>query len=177
MKPCSSSADLQVGTQTVVTCLPHQRSLAQPSDLFLEMDRRSLTFFFSEALSLQPQADLPTKHNRGAFRQHTRAESRVLVYMLGIARGRGLSRWQPLVTNFHRLRHLATMAAPQETRQPVASPAGDAAAAAATTPSAKLHGRAFYESIGSPKFVVAPMVNQSEFVSTQTEPDTVTSND
>lgn len=28
----------------------------------------------------------------------------------------------------------------------------------------KLHGRAFYESIGSPKFVVAPMVDQSEFV-------------
>ena len=29
---------------------------------------------------------------------------------------------------------------------------------------AKLHGRAFYESIGSPKFVLAPMVEQSEFV-------------
>ena len=28
----------------------------------------------------------------------------------------------------------------------------------------KLHGRAFYESIGSPKYVVAPMVDQSEFV-------------
>lgn len=28
----------------------------------------------------------------------------------------------------------------------------------------KLFGRAFYESIGSPKFVVAPMVDQSEFV-------------
>ncbi|KAI1324849.1 FMN-linked oxidoreductase [Xylariaceae sp. FL0255] len=34
---------------------------------------------------------------------------------------------------------------------------------ASTTPKPKLHGRAFYESIGSPKFVVAPMVNQSEF--------------
>lgn len=31
----------------------------------------------------------------------------------------------------------------------------------------KLHGRAFYESIGSPKFVLAPMVDQSEFVSSQ----------
>lgn len=29
----------------------------------------------------------------------------------------------------------------------------------------KLHGRAFYKSIGSPKFVLAPMVDQSEFVS------------
>ncbi|KAI0408784.1 hypothetical protein F4802DRAFT_549098 [Xylaria palmicola] len=35
------------------------------------------------------------------------------------------------------------------------------APAATSTP--KLHGRAFYESLGSPKFVVAPMVDQSEF--------------
>jgi hypothetical protein len=28
----------------------------------------------------------------------------------------------------------------------------------------KLHGRAFYESIGSPKMIVAPMVDRSEFV-------------
>lgn len=30
----------------------------------------------------------------------------------------------------------------------------------------KLFGRKFYESIGSPKYVVAPMVDRSEFVST-----------
>ncbi|KAF2084046.1 FMN-linked oxidoreductase, partial [Saccharata proteae CBS 121410] len=30
-------------------------------------------------------------------------------------------------------------------------------------PRPKLHGRAFYESIGSPKMIVAPMVDQSEF--------------
>ena len=30
----------------------------------------------------------------------------------------------------------------------------------------KLTGRAFYESIGSPKLIVAPMVDRSEFVST-----------
>ncbi|KAI0011859.1 FMN-linked oxidoreductase [Xylariaceae sp. FL0662B] len=35
--------------------------------------------------------------------------------------------------------------------------------ASGATPKAKLHGRAFYESIGSPKFVLAPMVDQSEF--------------
>ncbi|CAJ2510015.1 Uu.00g059150.m01.CDS01 [Anthostomella pinea] len=34
---------------------------------------------------------------------------------------------------------------------------------ASTLAQPKLHGRAFYESIGSPKFVVAPMVDQSEF--------------
>jgi hypothetical protein len=28
----------------------------------------------------------------------------------------------------------------------------------------KLHGRAFYESLGSPRLVLAPMVDQSEFV-------------
>ncbi|PFH59449.1 hypothetical protein XA68_12304 [Ophiocordyceps unilateralis] len=36
-------------------------------------------------------------------------------------------------------------------------------ATAPAPPPKKLHGRAFYESIGSPKFVVAPMVDQSEF--------------
>jgi len=40
-----------------------------------------------------------------------------------------------------------------------------AAAAAAAVKKPKLHGRAFYESIGSPKYIVAPMVDQSEFVS------------
>lgn len=30
---------------------------------------------------------------------------------------------------------------------------------------AKLHGRAFYESLGSPKMILAPMVDRSEFVS------------
>jgi hypothetical protein len=29
----------------------------------------------------------------------------------------------------------------------------------------KLHGRAFYESLGSPKMILAPMVDRSEFVS------------
>ena len=39
------------------------------------------------------------------------------------------------------------------------------AAADAPAKKQKLFGRAFYESIGSPKHVVAPMVDQSEFVS------------
>ncbi|KAI9746695.1 MAG: hypothetical protein M1818_000409 [Claussenomyces sp. TS43310] len=39
---------------------------------------------------------------------------------------------------------------------------GDHASNISST-SKKLHGRAFYESLGSPKFVLAPMVDQSEF--------------
>lgn len=45
--------------------------------------------------------------------------------------------------------------------------AGDMAATCAVAGSAvqpaKLHGRAFYESIGKPRYIVAPMVDQSEF--------------
>jgi hypothetical protein len=43
-------------------------------------------------------------------------------------------------------------------------------ATATTSKPNKLHGRAFYESIGSPKMVVAPMVDRSEFVSTRILP-------
>ncbi|KAK4232024.1 dihydrouridine synthase [Podospora fimiseda] len=37
------------------------------------------------------------------------------------------------------------------------------AAMGVVAPRKKLHGRAFYESIGSPKYMLAPMVDQSEF--------------
>jgi len=40
----------------------------------------------------------------------------------------------------------------------------DDTATSPTSTAKKLHGRAFYESIGSPKFILAPMVDQSEFV-------------
>lgn len=39
-----------------------------------------------------------------------------------------------------------------------------AASMSQTAKAQKLHGRAFYESIGSPKLILAPMVEQSEFV-------------
>ena len=40
----------------------------------------------------------------------------------------------------------------------------------------KLTGRAFYESIGSPKMIVAPMVDRSEFVCPPSIPRTVVAN-
>jgi tRNA-dihydrouridine synthase 1 len=44
-------------------------------------------------------------------------------------------------------------------------------AAGAEPPSVtKLTGRAFYESIGSPKMIVAPMVDRSEFVRRSSSP-------
>jgi hypothetical protein len=55
-----------------------------------------------------------------------------------------------------RFRAFATMA--EETTAPAAIVPEGAA-------KAKIRGRAFYESIGSPKYIVAPMVDQSEFVS------------
>ncbi|KAI1313637.1 dihydrouridine synthase-domain-containing protein [Xylaria venustula] len=45
----------------------------------------------------------------------------------------------------------------------MASTSSSNSASATTSPKPKLHGRAFYESLGSPRFVVAPMVDQSEF--------------
>ncbi|KAK4165318.1 dihydrouridine synthase-domain-containing protein [Cladorrhinum sp. PSN259] len=45
----------------------------------------------------------------------------------------------------------------------MASETAPTAIDAAPTPRKKLHGRAFYESIGSPKYILAPMVDQSEF--------------
>lgn len=43
-------------------------------------------------------------------------------------------------------------------------PVQEADGAAAQVAPRKLTGRQFYESIGSPKYVVAPMVDRSEFV-------------
>lgn len=44
-------------------------------------------------------------------------------------------------------------------------PSLEQTSAAAPQVKEKLFGRKFYESIGSPKYVVAPMVDRSEFVS------------
>lgn len=60
--------------------------------------------------------------------------------------------------------------APAESTQPPT----DTTASEASKPT-KLHGRAFYESLGSPKFVLAPMVDQSEFVRPPHSPPTLRS--
>lgn len=78
------------------------------------------------------------------------------VHILECARRLGL-RWRAPLSTIRSTtvsRRLATM-----TNQ------ADSPASAPTIPF--LRGRAFYESIGSPKFVVAPMVDQSEFVCAQ----------
>ena len=72
-------------------------------------------------------------------------------------------------------RRLREMTAVVEAQTAVISPSngngngtGNAATAIAGTNGGtgnKLHGYAFYESIGRPKFVIAPMVDQSELVS------------
>lgn len=46
----------------------------------------------------------------------------------------------------------------------VSSVPAQGSSATAANGKTKLHGRAFYESIGSPKLILAPMVEQSEFV-------------
>jgi hypothetical protein len=45
------------------------------------------------------------------------------------------------------------------------APQNGAAEVSVATPNRKLQGRQFYKSIGSPKYIVAPMVDRSEFVS------------
>jgi hypothetical protein len=58
-----------------------------------------------------------------------------------------------------------TMTAPlQSTALQSGSSNGTAQAQALGSTKPKLAGRAFYESIGSPKYILAPMVDQSEFV-------------
>ncbi|KAL6833320.1 hypothetical protein J3E69DRAFT_323725 [Trichoderma sp. SZMC 28015] len=73
--------------------------------------------------------------------------------------------WQGLLgkTVTHRLLLQSRFSAVPCTLRGVATMTATEAAKGAEPPK-KLHGRAFYESIGSPKFIVAPMVDQSEFV-------------
>ncbi|KAK6071623.1 tRNA-dihydrouridine(16/17) synthase [Seiridium cupressi] len=60
-------------------------------------------------------------------------------------------------------RRYASMASTESAVATATTDVAPAQNATTTITRPKLHGRAFYESIGSPKFVVAPMVDQSEF--------------
>lgn len=79
--------------------------------------------------------------------------------------------WQRLLgkTVTHRLLLQSRFSAVPCTFRGVATMTATEAAKGAEPPK-KLHGRAFYESIGSPKFIVAPMVDQSEFVCLALDP-------
>jgi hypothetical protein len=92
---------------------------------------------------------------------------------------------QPSITNFHRIKiGVLHLLAPRRAAKPLPPNITEALArtSAKMNPRSvlqnseglphrgtqKLHGRAFYESIGSPKMIVAPMVDRSEFVGTCT---------
>lgn len=61
-------------------------------------------------------------------------------------------------------RSLTRLFATMSTETGSSAPAHSNGVATANGTKTKLHGRAFYESIGSPKMILAPMVEQSEFV-------------
>ena len=57
-----------------------------------------------------------------------------------------------------------TKLAYMDSPQPAIKGLVDSLESSSSAPRKKLTGRAFYESLGSPKMILAPMVDQSEFV-------------
>jgi len=72
-------------------------------------------------------------------------------------------RLQKRVTFAIRLLH-RTMASESTNPHQITMNGAESTPQTSNGPRRKLHGRAFYQSIGSPKIVLAPMVDQSEFV-------------
>jgi hypothetical protein len=91
--------------------------------------------------------------------RHPSAASATTFKFLG--RPAGVQKFQP--SSLWRSRKFTAMAALESPAQDDAVTVPGSAQSLIPRPQ-KLFGRAFYESIGSPKVIVAPMVNQSEFV-------------
>lgn len=136
------------------------------------------TFFFSPRRKIPDRPGTSTSQPRSSSNSSSRwtpyrSVAREVTYTLAgglLPRFRASAAWARSVGLLRSLPLIAVV--PLAPLVPMATAAmareGPAADAAPPAKKPKLHGRAFYESIGSPKYIIAPMVDQSEFVSALT---------
>lgn len=117
--------------------------------------------------SIIPSCDLEAQHGSAELPLNSPTHTTAT---LDLVRRRSLAcwtspGWRHLVqSRFVSMASTPPINAQSAMAEAVAPAQNDATTTTNATKKPKLHGRAFYESIGSPKFVVAPMVDQSEFV-------------
>ena len=136
---------------------------SRPLPNFSRDKKKSYGLAHCDRGSIRPSCDLEAQHGSAELPltspTHTTAT-------LDLVRRRSLACWTSPGRRLLVQRGFMTMAStsPIDAQPEVAAPARNDATTTTASNKPKLHGRAFYESIGSPKFVVAPMVDQSEFV-------------